>query len=510
MLDRSKLELLPNRNSMLTLFLAVMALLIGWQFLILPFAGNDEPWHSTRAYAGAHLTTIFGVPKSKRPDNFHGGPVVAPAWAYGRSLATPTQSDWLCFIHKPAVPATCADYKWTDKTMTNDPHPDSEYSPLGYFLIGLPTLVLSGEVAYYGMRAFAVLLTFGLLFLPLFLFYKPYVKKIPYLLFMCLLPSVMMNVSTINIDGVTLGASLGTGLIVVAGLLEPPICRTKRWFLILVIYSSLLILFRQFGDAQLFAIIVFAGVMRMKRFSQWILWTLPAFVFELWRSSTYPVSFPYAPGHGLVPHAGWLEAYLASLVAVVESTVNDFLQGDFQEAHIPVGLAIPFGVWIVVAVGRYFIPGYKRLALAVFSYVAIVLLYASLASNLNPYEWFLPWQGRYTYPGLLTLFALLWGLSLKSNTLIMGKRVAFGLWLVTMLIGVEIAIVRFDEGVASPNTLAWWTHLIGIKGNSSSLGGYRGLVGILLVLLSALLVGLVLFSPENSTSIALSSEKKRK
>jgi len=495
---------------MLMLFLAVMALLIGWQFLILPFAGNDEPWHSTRAYAGAHLTTIFGVPKSKRPVTFHGGPVIAPAWAYGRSLVAPTHSDWLCFIHKPSVPATCAAYNWADKTMTNDPHPDSEYSPLGYFLIGLPTLFLSGEVAYYAMRAFAVLLTFGLLFLPLFFFYKLYVKKIPYLLFMCLLPSVMLNVSTINIDGVTLGASLGTGLIVVAGLLEPATCKTKRWFLLLVLYSTLLILFRQFGDAQLFAIIVFAGIMRMKRFSQWVLWTLPAFVFELWRSSTYPVSFPNATGHGLVQHASWLEAYLASLVSVVQSTVYDFLQGDFQEAHIPIGLALPFGVWIVVAVGRHLNPGNKRLTFAVFSYVLIVLLYASLASNLNPYEWFTPWQGRYTYPGLLTLFALLWGLSVKANTHIIGKRVAFGMWLGFMLIGVEVAIVRFDEGVASSNTLAWWTNLIGIKGNSSSLGGYRGLVGILLVLLSALLFGLVLFSSENSTSIALPSEKKRK
>src|ERR1019366_2546011 len=431
MFDKRQFTINRSRNYLWTLVLGLLALLIGWQFLILSFTGSDEPWHSTRAYAGAHLTTIFGVPKSQRPANFHGGNVVAPAWVYGRSLVKSNTSDWLCFIHKPSMPATCASYNWNDTTITNDPHPDSEYSPLGYFLIGLPTLVFSGEFAYYCMRGFTVALTFGLLFLPLLLFYKSYVRKIPYLLFMCLAPSVMMNVSTINIDGLTLGASVGTGLLVVAGLLNPEITKSKVWFMSLVVYSSLLILFRQFGDAQLFAIMIFAGIMQLKRMSQWILWTLPIFVFELWRSSTYPMTFPSATNQGLVPHASWIEAYLASVVSVIQNTVYDFLQGDFQESHIPIGLAIPFAIWVVVAVGRFFDLGKKRQAIAIFAYIATVLLYASIANNLNPYQWFLPWQGRYTYSGLLTLFALLWGLSLNSKEWFLGKRVAFGIWLIT-------------------------------------------------------------------------------
>ena len=146
-------KLLPGRsfgiqNSIWTLFSAVLMLFVSWQFIILPFTGNDEPWHSTRAYAGAHLSTIFGVPKDQRPLNFHGGPVKAPAWVYGRSIKDPSQQDWRCFIHQTEVPATCAGYNWNDNTTTNDPHPDSEYSPLGYFLIGLPTLFSHGEFAH--------------------------------------------------------------------------------------------------------------------------------------------------------------------------------------------------------------------------------------------------------------------------------------------------------------------------------------------------------------------------
>ena len=495
-------------NSLWILFLAVLSLLIGWQFLILPFTGNDEPWHSTRAYAGAHLTTILGVPKSQRPPNFHGGQVVAPAWVYGRSLVKPNTTDWLCFIHKPEIPASCASYNWNDQTVTKDPHPDSEYSPLGYFLIGLPTLIFSGEFAYYAMRATAVALAFGLLFLPLFLFYKPYVRKIPYLLFMCLVPSVIFNISTINIDGITVGASVGTGLIVAAGLINPELTKSRHWFISLIVFSTLLILFRQFGDAQLFAIMVFAGIMRLKRFSQWLLWILPALIFELWRSSKYPLTFPNSPNHGLLPHTSWLFSYFASAVSIIQTTVFDFLQGDFQEAHIPIGLALPFGIWIVVAVSRFFDYGNKRNVIATFSYITFVFLYSSLANNLNPNEWFLPWQGRYTYPGVLTLFALVWGLSVKSISNLLGRRVAFGTWSVTMLVGMQIAIVRFYKGVNSPDTLAWWTHLIGIKGNNSFFGGYRVAIGIVLELLAAFLIGYVFFASEEVDGINVITTKK--
>ena len=508
-------KLLPKgslsiQNSIWTLFSAVLMLFVSWQFIILPFTGNDEPWHSTRAYAGAHLSTIFGVPKGERPINFHGGPVKAPAWVYGRSIKDPSKQDWRCFIHQTAVPATCAGYNWSDNAATNDPHPDSEYSPLGYFLIGLPTLFSHGEFAYYAMRGLTALLTFGLFFLPLFSYYKIYVKRIPFLLMMCLIPSVMMNVSTINIDGLTLGASVGTGLLVIAGLLDPNICKSRRWLMTLVFYSSLLVLFRQFGDAQLFAIMVFAFILRLSRFWEWALWVVPSVLFELWRSNTYPFSFPYAVNTGLVPHASWIDTFFASVISVLQGTVFDFLQGDFQEAHIPLGITIIFGLWIVGVTARYFDSTNKRVVAATFSYLFVFLLYSSFANNINPVVWFLPWQGRYSYPALLTLFVFIWGLSLKSKFSQISARTAFAIWIFMMLIGFRIAIVRFYQGVQSPNTLAWYTHLIGLTGRSSALGGYRTLIGLTLFVLSSTLIAIVLFSKEEQIRIQFSANPKQR
>lgn len=489
------------RGSIWTLCLASFLLALSWQFIILPFTGSDEPWHSTRAYAGAHLTTIFGVPRDSRSVNFHGGPVKAPAWVYGRSITDPNKTDWNCFIHQPSVPASCAGFNWSDNTVTNDPHPDSEYPPLGYFLIGLPTLFIRGETAYYAMRGIATLLTFGLFFIPLLCYFKSYVKRIPYLLMMCFIPSVMMNVSTINIDGITIGASVGTGLLVVAGLLHPEICKTKSWLIMLVVYSSLLILVRQFGDAQLIAIMFFAMTMRLTRFWKWAMWTIPAFAFELWRSHNYPFTFPAAVGQGLAPHASWIDTFFAAIISVIQNTVEDFLQGDFQEAHIPLGIGILFGIWIITSLSRYFDSANKRLVRASFLYLFIAISYASLADNLNPTAWYLPWQGRYSYPALLTFFTLLWGLSSKSKNSIGSAKIALIFWIFISLFGIRIAFVRFYQGVQIPNSLAWYSHLIGLTGSYSSLGGYRTLIGILLFSASTTLIAIVLLAKDQQVAV---------
>lgn len=497
-------------NLVLSFTLAMTTLAISWQFIILPFTGNDEPWHSTRAYAGAHLDTVLGVKEENRPLNFHGGAVVAPAWVFGRSITDPSFTDWRCFIHKPEIPANCAGYNWNDNAITNDPHPDSEYPPLGYFLIGLPTLLFDGQFAYYAMRITAMALTFGFVLIPLLTFFKKHVRRFPYLLMICFSPAVLMNVSTINIDGVTVGASIGTGLIVVSALTTPNFVYSKLWFGMLITYSSLLILFRQFGLAQLFSIVLFSWVMKVPHFWKWIRWILPPLLFELWRGFNYPTSFPSSTNQGLSPGANWAQSYFASFVSVIQNTILDFLQGDFQVSRIPIGLVLPFAIWVVVSLVRFFGPPNSRLFFAVLLYMTSFLLYSSIANNLKPDEWFLPWQGRYSYPSLLTLFALLWSQSLQTKLSLGSKVTALSVWFITMAFGYKVAIVRFYQGVAYPESLDWYTHLIGFVGNSPVAPHPRIALGLLLFVASAVFLARIMFYSElNDSPPKLTKLQKR-
>lgn len=169
---------------------------------ITPIGGvPDEPAHI--AYAAGVVRGDFGEPAPTGSPEFELLPHVrVPEWI--RSIDT-------CFATAPRVTADCAAPPGDSRTLQPTGTTVIRYPPVYYWMVGWPSLVLSGSTAAYAMRALSAILAAGLIGLGLGLSSpsrRPWLALATAIAFT---PMASHLVGSVNPNAMEIGAVLGLG-----------------------------------------------------------------------------------------------------------------------------------------------------------------------------------------------------------------------------------------------------------------------------------------------------------
>ncbi len=196
-----------------------------WAALTPVGAAPDEPGHI--AYAAAVVRGDIGelVPGSEETRQ-RLIIVTAPEWV--SSFTSPPRSvadfNYPCFATVVYRPANCAPQLTASKTLVDVPTTVGRYPPLFHAVVGLPTLVLSGNRAVYAMRIAAAGLAAGMLALGLSIadpsrrFWLGLGAAIAFT------PTAAHLAGSVNPSGLEVSAALGLGI----GLMGITDTRTRR------------------------------------------------------------------------------------------------------------------------------------------------------------------------------------------------------------------------------------------------------------------------------------------
>ena len=129
------------------------------------------------------------------------GLVGLPAWVA-------TNSEDGCFIHRPNVPAGCAPTISTDTRPVIQGTQFSNYPPLYYVIVGIPTLLSVGSGALYGMQYTGALLDAAVIALGLFLLVRYHARRLILLgALVALSPMVLFISAVVNSSGLEIATA---------------------------------------------------------------------------------------------------------------------------------------------------------------------------------------------------------------------------------------------------------------------------------------------------------------
>lgn len=179
----------------------VLACSLIWS-AITPIGGvPDEPAHI--AYAAGVVRGDFGQPAATQSPGFDLLPRVrVPEWI--DSIDT-------CYAKAPRVTADCAAPTDTSRSLRATSTTVVRYPPLYYWIVGWPTLVLSGSTAVYAMRVLSSLLVAGLIGLGLALSSPGRRPWLALVTAIALTPLATHLVGSVNPNAMEIGATLGLG-----------------------------------------------------------------------------------------------------------------------------------------------------------------------------------------------------------------------------------------------------------------------------------------------------------
>ncbi len=214
-----------NRSGWLTFVWALVAfgLMIGaWSMATPLFAAPDEPGHLIQAAAA--VRGEFDVPA--QPGVYGAvSKVKVPEWA-GEAGSLPN-----CFAFKSSVPAGCEPHLGDQRTTVLVETEFSNYPPLYYLLVGLPSLAWSGSGAVYAMRLVSLILCSGLIALGLFLLDRYHPRRLPLVgSVLAITPMVVFLSAVVNSSGMEITAGFAAwcgGLCLVEQEDVPP--ALARW-----------------------------------------------------------------------------------------------------------------------------------------------------------------------------------------------------------------------------------------------------------------------------------------
>ena len=179
-------------------FVGVSMMLVAWSFATPIGAAPDEPAQIVEA--SAIVRGQFNEPYHKAgfgPEST----VRVPQWAPGVALAGG------CF--GPAVtPTGCVVNKLSDATTTVSAATQfSNYPPLYYVLVGIPSLFLSGTSAVYAMRGTGDLLNAALVALGISLLARYHPRRTPFIgVLIALSPMTLFFMAVVNSSGLEVAA----------------------------------------------------------------------------------------------------------------------------------------------------------------------------------------------------------------------------------------------------------------------------------------------------------------
>lgn len=141
-----------SRVSALMLFISIFTLGLSWVIFQPPFASVDEPAHASRAYTAVHGQLIFPINTNTAADAVD--EITVPNWIL--PYAEPDSP--YCFWSRIEITADCAKTDWSKDEPTKRPNQFAQYFPTFYFIAGLPSIWFHGQLAYYLMRFFGMLM----------------------------------------------------------------------------------------------------------------------------------------------------------------------------------------------------------------------------------------------------------------------------------------------------------------------------------------------------------------
>ena len=155
-------------------------------------AAPDEPNHVTQAAAvvrgefdGPKVASVFG----------RIGTMEVPQWVVNLKPE--------CFLYRPDVPASCEPSVGTSTRTVVGISQFSNYPPLYYLIVGVPTLLATGSGALYGVRFSGALVDAALIALGLFLLARYHPRRLPLLgAMIALSPMVLFVTAVVNSEGV--------------------------------------------------------------------------------------------------------------------------------------------------------------------------------------------------------------------------------------------------------------------------------------------------------------------
>jgi Predicted membrane protein (DUF2142) len=201
--------------------LAVGTMIGAWSIATPLMAAPDEPGHA--AQAAAIVRGDFDVPE--QPSRV--GPLAevrVPEW-----MASAAFLD-TCFAFKPSVSAGCSPHLSNGTNIVNEYTEFSNYPPLYYLVVGLPSLVATGAQALYAMRMTGTLMNASLIALGLFLLtrYHPRRRTLAGAM-VALSPMVLFVSAVLNSSGLEIAAAFAAwcgGLCVIEAKRVPPALAT--------------------------------------------------------------------------------------------------------------------------------------------------------------------------------------------------------------------------------------------------------------------------------------------
>jgi hypothetical protein len=184
-------------------FVAVGAALVAWSLATPLMAAPDEPAQVVQA--AAIVRGQFDEPVTVHAATGELAVVNVPQWA-SAGLSEPG-----CYAFNSKVAASCAP-KLSSKTETVQATTQfSNYPPLYYFMVGLPTLALAGSQAVYAMRILGDIVNAGLIALGLFLLIRYHPRRLTNVgAMIALSPMVFFVLAVVNSSGLEIAAAFAT------------------------------------------------------------------------------------------------------------------------------------------------------------------------------------------------------------------------------------------------------------------------------------------------------------
>ena len=196
----------PIRNllSFVWAFVAVALSIGSWSISTPLGAAPDEPDQTIQAAAAVRgqlhdyefELRIRNIPLGRV------GAVLVPQWVAN------TSHEASCFAKRPGVPASCSRGVGNETTPVVSATQISNYPPLYYLSVGVPSLLATGSGALYGMQYLAALLDALLIALGLFLLARYHPRRLPLLgAVIALSPMVLFIAAVVNASGMETAAA---------------------------------------------------------------------------------------------------------------------------------------------------------------------------------------------------------------------------------------------------------------------------------------------------------------
>jgi hypothetical protein len=397
---------------------AFLILTIGWA-LATPLMGvPDEPSHTIRAAAVVRGEIVGDLP----PDDgkFHYPTIDVPDYIQ-ETVHLP------CFGGDVGKSAECQPDIGDSNRLVEFSSSAASNNPVYYAIVGLPTLVMTGEAALYGMRTVSALV-FSLMLTIMVVALHAQSRTIWPVLggVVAATPGVIFLGSAINPNGVEV-AGAGALFAVIALILRRDLSRSQLWLYAVAVIASTVALTSGRTLAMLWVVVIalvcvvmvpprrLLAVLRLPQI--WVAlagMAVTALWVVIWMTQ---ISIAAVDPSGAV--AARAPGIKQVLIIMVEGTFDSWTawigQFGWLDYNAPPGVQMIWRVAIVVILfGAVVLAKGRYRAAAIVGILAAVLVPAFVQGSLyNPVGWL--WQGRYGI-ALYTVMLLIGALAL-DNTL---------------------------------------------------------------------------------------------